>query len=247
MRSPRLFRGLYAAHPSMLTPGVATILAFALASGSTSAVATPMPATKAHATESSVVDMLQPTPELLDLIERFAREQDLPDSVRTTLRQLIGFIRSSEGNADKPGIAIPENAPPVAQFGWPTLAPNCMAGTAQAMGTAVAIPGPATLPLPGVPSGHTSFIFTALGTGPATDKQSTAMRVNWINISTKVMGHTLLTRGLVNPEGPGTLTGVAKTGTGTVLAVLSGGISTQERTSTMNCEFAPTIGLVNVR
>lgn len=184
----------------------------------------------------------RPTPEILNQIEQFADQPGMPEQVKDTLLRVVGFFRGT----GEPGAPLPENGPVFTQFGWPTAATDCIGGSSGAVGTAIAVPGPAPIPLPGVPAGQTAFVFTALGTGGAAREQTTSMQVNWLNISTGAMGQTPLHPGPMNPEGPGTVNGLAETGPGDVVAVLSGGLTTNEDTGPANCEFAPTIGLTHV-
>ena len=184
----------------------------------------------------------RPSPEILNQLENFANQPGMPEEVSGTLLRVISFFRGD----GEPGVDLPENGPVFTQFGWPTVATNCIGGTSNAVGTAIAVPGPAALPLPGVGAGQTGFIFTALGTGPAAANQSTAMQVHWLNVANGRMGQTPLTPTGINADGPGTVNGFADTGSGPVVAVLSGGITTDEESGPANCEFAPTVGLTQV-
>jgi hypothetical protein len=126
------------------------------------------------------------------------------------------------------------------------VAQNCIGGAESAVGTTSAVPGPAALPLPGVGAGQISFVFTALGTGRVADQQDQPMAVHWVNINDGRIGSTPLTFTGINPDGPGTVNGTADTGPGTVLAILDGGITTDEPSGPANCAFSPTVGLINV-
>lgn len=185
----------------------------------------------------------RPTPELLQQIEDFANNPQVPDNVGDILKRVVGFFRGD----GEPGVGIPENGPGFTQFGWPTLAQNCIGGTSNAVGMAMGVPGPAELPLPGVPGGHVSFVFTALGTGPVAERQNTGMRVHWVNINNGRIGQTDLSYGGINPDGPATINGLADTGPGNVLALLEGGVTTDEEGGQGNCTFLPTAGIFNVR
>lgn len=214
-----------------------TVLAVPMAvTPSASAQSLPGPA-------AAPVDHLgRPTPEILDQLEDFANQPGMPEEVSSTLLRVISFFRGD----GEPGVDLPEDGPVFTQFGWPTVATNCIGGTSNAVGTAIAVPGPATLPLPGVGAGQTAFVFTALGTGPAAADQTTAMQVHWLNVADGRMGQTPLTPTGINADGPGTVNGLADTGSGPVVAVLSGGITTDEESGPANCEFAPTVGLTQV-
>ncbi|WP_297009372.1 hypothetical protein [uncultured Corynebacterium sp.] len=189
-----------------------------------------------------VDDLGRPSPELLDRLEHFADRPGLPEQVKDTLLRVIGFFRG-DGDA---GVELPENGPVFTQFGWPTVATDCIGGTSNAVGTAIAVPGPAPLPLPGVGPGQTAFVFTALGTGPAAARQTTTMQVDWLNVADGRTGRTPLVPGGLNTGGPATVNGLADTGSGPVVGVLSGGVTTDEEPGPANCEFAPTVGLTQV-
>lgn len=184
----------------------------------------------------------RPTPEVLQQIEDFADRPEVPDEIGDTLKRVVSFFRGD----GEPGVGIPEDGPGFTQFGWPTLAENCIGGTSNAVGMAMGVPGPAELPLPGVPGGHISFVFTALGTGTVAEQQNTGMRVHWVNINNGRIGQTPLEYGGINPEGPATINGMADTGPGNVIALLEGGVTTNEEDAQGNCTFLPTAGLFNV-
>lgn len=184
----------------------------------------------------------RPSPELLQQIEDVADRPEVPAEISDTVKRVVSFFRGD----GEPGVDLPEDAPAFTQFGWPTLAQNCIGGTSNAVGTAMGVPGPAALPLPGVPAGHISFVFTALGTGPVAEHQADGMRVHWINIDNGRVGHTPLGFNGINPDGPATLNGVADTGSGNVIALLEGGVTTDEDGAQGNCSFLPTAGFFPV-
>lgn len=182
-----------------------------------------------------------PTPqraELLNQAESLLANPAIPAEVRSKAQAAIAFIR---GDNAAGGVPLPTaGAPGIAQFIWPTIAGSCIEGQLTATGTAVAVPGPAELPLPGVPAHATTFIFTALGTGPVAPEQTSQMRVEWINLSTFTTGSTPLTFGGINPEGPATVSGTANTGAGFVVAWLSGAVTTTTANGPSTCNFLPT-------
>ncbi|MEJ5927475.1 hypothetical protein WG915_02455 [Corynebacterium sp. H128] len=194
----------------------------------------------AHATPltSSPVDHLgRPAPHILQQMENFAGQPWVPEDVRNALLAAVGFYRDGgEG-----GVPLPEGGPNINQFIWPTVSASCINGNLSATGTAIAVPGPAELPLPGAKAGETAFVFTALGT-PAAAKEQSGMFVHWVNLNTFRVGVTPLTNTGLNPEGPATLTGVAGTGSGQVLAWLDGGVTLTDDAGapTNTCNFAPT-------
>ncbi|APT84468.1 hypothetical protein [Corynebacterium aquilae] len=222
-----------------------TRLAAILATAATACIFSFSPAT-AQAASSDLLDPLgRPAPSILQQAEDFANAQPLPDNIKQALLKAVGFFRGD----GEPGVDIPDpdKAPVIAQFGWPTVAGNCIGGTSNATGTAFAVAGPAALPLPGVEAEHAAFVFTALGTDKIAEHQTTAMRVNWVNITTGRTGVTQLGYTGINPDGPTTVAGTAHTGRGTIIAVLSGGVTTTTDTGTANCEFLPTSGIVEVK
>nr|WP_274709683.1 hypothetical protein [Corynebacterium sp. c6VSa_13] len=180
--------------------------------------------------------MLQPTAEQLNQVRDFAAQPWLPQQLRDTLNAAIAFY---EGTAAPGDVELPENAPHVAQFYWPTVAGNCINGL-NSVGTAIGVPGPSPIPAPGAGAEDTAFLFTALGTSAALPEQG-HMKVNWINLDTMATGETQLNNYGVNPQGPATLSGTATTGRGTIIAVISGAVATQDAT----CNYAPTAGVIH--
>lgn len=201
-------------------------------------------ASLAPATASAqILDELgRPNEQILGSVESSAQNPAVPEDVRSSAERLVAFFRG-EG---EPGVGIPENGPAIAQFLYPTVMENCIDGNSSAVGTATAIPGPADLPLPGVPPQQTAFVFTALGTGPVAEQQMEPLVVDWFNPANGRRGSTELVFNGMNPEGPATVSGVADTGAGQVLAVLRGGVTTSFDGGTANCRVAPTVGIIPV-
>ncbi|HCT15081.1 hypothetical protein [Corynebacterium nuruki] len=227
-------------HHRLKTAAVAAVTAVAVPVVTVPSVAN---ATDPVGTYTSPVDELgRPTPPVLDKMQTFADQPSMPDDIRSTIDALVGFFRGG----GEPGADMPVDGPAFTQFGWPSVAERCIGGAQSAVGTTSAVPGPAALPLPGVGAGQISFVFTALGTGPVAGQQEQPMTVHWVNIDDGRMGSTPLTFTGINPDGPGTLDGTADTGPGTVLAVLEGGVTTDEPAGPANCLFSPTVGLINV-
>ncbi|WP_245802245.1 hypothetical protein [Corynebacterium pacaense] len=185
----------------------------------------------------------RPNQQVRDQIAALAAQPWVPAEVRGIIAQALGFL---DGGGE-PGVEIPKGAPRIAQFAWPTRAENCIAGDSASIGSAFAVPGPADLPLPGAGPGQTSFVFTALGTGPLAAEQQSKMQVQWANLSTLTHGSTVLGNTGINPEGPSTLSGVADTGSGVIVAVLTGGLSTAVQDAPVTCNFAPTAVIFDVR
>lgn len=196
-------------------------------------------ASPATASAQSLDELGRPTEPVLQAIEGLADQQWIPEDTRGTILRVVGFFRGT----GEPGTPLPENGPTIAQFAYPTIMQNCIGGDQTAVGAATAIPGPADLPLPGVPAGQLGFVFTALGTEGVAEHQIQPMTVDWINIHNGRRGQTVLTYNGINEGGPATVNGVADTGPGQVLMVLQGGVTTAlEDGKTVNCQPLPTVG-----
>lgn len=172
----------------------------------------------------------------------------LPDDVKAILETVITFLDGSGGGGPE---LPPADGPVIAQFLYPTIGPGCISDTADSVGTALAVPGPAPLPPPGPPAGQAGFVFTALGTAPVADVQEAPLTVTYINLDNRRTGSVDLTGASnINPDGPATVSAIADTGPGRVLAVISGSITTQSKEDpaapARTCSFLPTIGTVFV-
>lgn len=186
-----------------------------------------------------------PQQALLDQARAILNSPGIPPEIKATLEKVITFLDGSGGG----GPAIPdENAPVIAQFLYPTLGKGCISATADSVGTALAVPGPAHLPPPGPAAGQAGFVFTALGTAPAVDDQPVPMTVTWVNIDNQRSATQNLTNAArINPDGPATLSAIADTGPGRVLSVISGSLTTQpEGADRITCSFLPTVGMFAV-
>lgn len=182
-------------------------------------------------------------PAVTGSLEQAAGNEALPEQVRSGAERALSFIR---GDGEPGDIEVPEGAPNTVEFFFPTVMNGCIDGTSDAVGLATAVPGPADLPLPGVPEHQVAFIFTALGTGPVAEQQVEPLVVDWFNVNNGRRGTTTLTNTGMNPEGPATVSGVADTGAGQVMAVLRGGVTTAFDGGTANCVTTPTVGFIPV-
>jgi len=201
-------------------------------------------AAPATASAQSLDHLGRPTEPVLQALENLSEQQFIPESTRGTIARVVGFFRGT----GEPGTPVPENGPVIAQFAYPTIMQNCIGGEQTAVGAATAIPGPADLPLPGIPAGQLGFVFTALGTEGVADHQVQPMTVDWFNINNGRRGSTTLTYNGINEGGPATLNGTADTGPGQVLMLLQGGVTTNlEDGGTANCVPFPTVGTAHVR
>ena len=200
------------------------------------------PAASAQASSASfgLLDELgRPTPQVVQRVHDFADKPFVPDQVANALRTAITFYA---GGGELGGPPLPEDAPPFTQFYWPTVSSHCIGPGLHSTASALVVPGPATTPAPGASPGEAIFVFTALGT-PAAAPDQGLMKVYWINLNNFRTGVTPLDNNLINPSGPATLSATAKTGSGRVLAVVDGGVRTQDKV----CNFAPTAASFSVR
>ncbi|WKD57896.1 hypothetical protein CAPI_06780 [Corynebacterium capitovis DSM 44611] len=193
---------------------------------------------------SAYVDHLgRPTPEVVKRVNEFAAQPFIPQQVADALHNAIGFFA---GDGQQGGPDLPDDAPAISQFLWPTVSLNCLGDGLHSTASAIAVPGPAQLPAPGAPAGHTSFVFTALGT-PAAAAEQGDMRVYWVNLTTGRTGVTALGNTGLNPNGPATLSATAETGSGVVVAAAEGSVHTVAAGGTSTCAFAPTVAGFTVR
>ena len=184
----------------------------------------------------SPVDQLgRPTPKTATQIRDFADQPWIPPQARDAILQALDF---AIGAGETGGPELPQQGPNFTQFGWPTVAGSCINGTQNSVGTAIAVPGPAEIPAPGALANETAFLFTALGTAPAAHSQD--MRAHWFNLSNGKYGTTALGNHGINPEGPATISGVADTGRGTIVALLEGSVHTEHS----KCNYFPTAAII---
>ncbi|AOW91954.1 hypothetical protein BFN03_02555 [Rhodococcus sp. WMMA185] len=187
----------------------------------------------------------EPQDELLEQARNILESANLPPEISSTLESVITFLDGSGGGG--PDIPM-ENAPVIAQFLYPTVGQNCIGEGSDSVGTALAVPGPAELPPPGPGPGQAGFVFTALGTAPVAAEQVEPLTVSWVNVDNQRREtQTLTDEARINPDGPATLSVIADTGPGRVLAVISGGLTTQpEDAAPISCTFLPTVGMFQV-
>ncbi|OQS17122.1 hypothetical protein B0T36_00390 [Nocardia donostiensis] len=188
-----------------------------------------------------------PSPQqvILDQARALLNAVDLPPQIRATLERIITFLDGSGGG----GPELPEEGPAIAQFLYPTIGKGCIGDSADSVGTALAVPGPAQLPPPGPAAGQAGFVFTALGTKGPTEVQDPPMTVQWLNLDNRRSGVQPLTdEAKINPDGPATLSAIADTGPGRVVAVVGGSLTTQadETSAPRTCSFLPTLGFFSV-
>jgi hypothetical protein len=182
---------------------------------------------------------------LLAQAKALIANSSLPPEIKSTLSRVITFLDGSGGG----GPDIPKNGPQIAQFLYPTLGRDCIGDGGDSVGAALAVPGPAQLPPPGPKQGQVGFVFTALGTDLPAAQQDKPLTVTWLNLDTrKTATQNLTDKAQINhPDGPATLSTIADTGPGRVVAVLSGSLTTQaEGKAPITCSFLPTVGMFTV-
>ncbi|MDK8577809.1 hypothetical protein QP905_05545 [Corynebacterium pseudodiphtheriticum] len=184
---------------------------------------------------SPVDHLRRPTPETAAQIRNFAHQPWVPPQAKDAILQALDF---AIGAGETGGPDLPKQGPQFTQFGWPTVAGSCINGTHNSVGTAIAVPGPADIPLPGAKAHETAFLFTALGTAPAAQHQD--MRAHWFNLSNGKHGSIGLGNHGINPEGPATISGVADTGRGIIVALVEGSVHTEDST----CNYFPTAAII---
>ena len=177
----------------------------------------------------------RPTEHILNEATTFANNPLLPTDLRNLIHSAVAFYRTDTST-------LPENAPTISQFIWPTVSTICIGDGLNSIGSGIAVPGPATIPSPGAREGETAFLFTALGTSAV---EHSDVHVRWINTTTLKHGFLPLGDNGINPEGPSTVSGTAPTGAGTVIAVMSGGLKPIDQTN--HCSFLPTIAIFEVQ
>ncbi|SDE58348.1 Rv1157c family protein [Rhodococcus tukisamuensis] len=185
-----------------------------------------------------------PQADLLAQAKAMLEAANLPPQTKATLEKVITFLDGSGGGGPE---LPPADGPAIAQFLYPSIGKGCIDGTGDSIATALAVPGPAHLPPPGPTAEQAGFVFTALGTSKATAEQPNPLTVSWVNIDNQRTGtDTLTTASRINPDGPATLSAIANTGRGRVLAVISGGLTTESTPAPVTCSFLPTLGMVTV-
>lgn len=214
---------------------------FAATAAGVTAAALTCGGASAQPSSSTYIDHLgRPTPHTQRLVTDFANQPGMPPQVRDALLGGLKFVAGT-GDGDG-GAALPSDAPRFRQAFWPTISPGCMGPGMNSTGTLIAVPGPARIPKPAPGPGQATFVFTALGT-PAAARDQGAMNVYWVNLANQRTGVTPIGNKGINPTGPATLSGVANTGPGLVLAVVDGAV----KTTSNRCHFAPTAIAVDVK
>lgn len=225
----------------MVPEGVPVDALVALAPVIADAIAAPAPS---PASAGEIAAPGSPQALILDQARRLLATVPLSPQIKSTLERVITFLDGSGGG----GVEVPENGPAIAQFLYPTVGQGCIAPSGDSVGTALAVPGPAQLPPPGPVAGQTGFVFTALGTERPTATQNPPMTVQWRNLDTGASGvQPLTTEANINPDGPATLSAIADTGRGRIVAVIGGSLTTQVEDGTARtCSFVPTLGFFTV-
>ncbi|GGC69134.1 hypothetical protein IEU95_02225 [Hoyosella rhizosphaerae] len=185
--------------------------------------------------------------ELITTLTGLLMQPGVPNEVRDGAERIVSFISVAEPTAPG-GPPLPTDGPPISQFLYPTIGFDCIGPGQSSIATALAVSGPAAIPVPGPRKREAAFVFTALGTGGATDhKPHDALAVSWFNIDTGRSGTAQLDNSAgINPQGPATYTAIERTGSGRVLATIHGSVTLQGPNGPITCGFAPTVGFVHV-
>lgn len=181
----------------------------------------------------------RPDQAVLNAARDFANRPEVPNELRQPILAAVDFYEGKGGG----GVPLPQDGPGFYQFAMPTVAPGCIGGNLTATGTAIAVPGPANIPAPGVAPGDTGFVFTGLGTSKVADPNAAETAVDWFNISNGAHGTTQLGFHGINPDGPATVSGTAPTGAGVIVGMMRPVVTTTEAT----CTFTPTVGIWQVK
>ncbi|MFI9509185.1 hypothetical protein [Nocardia sp. NPDC052566] len=186
-----------------------------------------------------------PQSAILDQARVLLATLNLPPQIKATLEKIITFLDGSGGGGPE---LPPKDGPVIAQFLYPTIGKGCIGPTADSVGTALAVPGPAQLPPPGPKAGQAGFVFTALGTKSPTEVQNPPMTVQWLNLDTRATGIVPLTDAAkINPDGPATLSAIVDTGPGRIVALVAGSLTTKAADAEpRTCSFLPTLGFFTV-
>ncbi len=168
----------------------------------------------------------------------------LPQDVKDKLTQAIAFLDGRNGGG--PDIPQGDGSPVIQQFLFPTVGQGCIGGDQDSVGMALMTAGPQDAPAPGPREGQAGFVFTALGTSGAQPDPAAQLMVSWINVDTGRQGTQPLTdEAGINQDGPTTLTGIADTGPGRVVATIYGSVVSKGENGAppVQCTVLPTIGL----
>lgn len=168
----------------------------------------------------------------------------LPDDVKQKLSSAIAFLDGSNGG----GPDIPEGSdkPVIQQFLFPTLGRGCIGGDEDSVGMALMTAGPQDAPAPGPEAGQAGFVFTALGTSGAQQDPAENLMVSWVNVDTGATGTQPLTNDAgINADGPTTVTTIADTGPGRIVATIYGTLVNRgtDGAPPVQCTVLPTVGL----
>ncbi|WP_132991846.1 hypothetical protein [Gordonia zhaorongruii] len=199
---------------------------------------------------------------LLTQARELADNPTIPAEASDTWRSLIDFLgepgreRAAAAGAipgaekdaaekkkadDAPNIPSGPDKPKIQEFLYPTIGIGCMPG-GNSVGMALTTAGPQEAPAPGPKRGQAGFVYTSLGTGPAKNNNR-RLWASWLNLETGRTGQTALKPNpKINAGGPGTFTGIAKTGRGRIVSTIYGDVTTRTKGRTVSCTIAPTIG-----
>jgi hypothetical protein len=186
--------------------------------------------------------------ELFTMLTAILNQDGVPSELRSGAQDIAEFMGGATTTAPG-GPPLPTDGPPISQFLYPTMGLDCIGPGQHSIATALAVSGPAGIPVPGPKKGEAAFVFTALGTGGATGEiPPDPLTVQWLNLDTNKGGQaTLDAKARINPDGPTTLSTIVGTERGRVIASIFGSIRTKSEAGPVTCGFAPTVGLIEVQ
>lgn len=193
-------------------------------------------------------DISMPAPEIASAVEAIINQPGVPEEIRSGLGRAIGLITGEGGG--EPGWQLPDDAPATSDFPLPMAAEKCIGGEGRSFGLTTSVPGPAALPLPGIPRHQLGYIFTALGVQGLAKEQNVEMRVHWVNITSGKYGTTALEDTGINRDSEdklGTVNGTADTGSGIIVSAIEGGITADEENGPVDCNYTPSAGVTQVK
>ncbi|MEO9327290.1 Rv1157c family protein [Gordonia aurantiaca] len=196
--------------------------------------------------------------QLLQQAEQFANTPGMPAEVSKIWRTVADFLgepgrqqaakqlaaESKKKAESDPEIPSGPKAPKIQEFLYPTFGLGCIPGGGS-LGRALVTAGPQEAPAPGPKRGEGGYVYTALGTGPAIDNKAQPLVVSWLNVDTGRSGTLTLKRNdKINvKDGPGTFTGIARTGKGRVISAIHGNVTTKTKGKVVSCTIVPVIGI----
>src|SRR5690606_36318251 len=152
----------------------------------------------------------RPNEQVRQQIQQALNQPWVPQEVKNIASQALGLISETPAESE---VAIPEDAPRIAQFFWPTRAENCINGNSSSVASAFAVPSHDALPLPGAGIKHSSCQRSALCVEGLATQLPSSVKVKWAKVTTLRYGTATLGNTGINPAGRPTISGLADAGT----------------------------------